>query len=83
MKKIILLIIPLLLLCGCEGKPVNEYSESSSYIGVRFTIYVDEDTCVEYFVSDGSYNTGDVYPRYNQDGSLKVNNKCMNDKESE
>jgi hypothetical protein len=37
MKKIILLIIPILSLCGCE----NQYS-----------IYVNSQTCEEYFINE-------------------------------
>ena len=77
MKKICLLLTLILLLCGCEKIQENEYSESSYYIGDRFTLYVDEETCVEYFVSNGAYNEGIVTPKYNQDGTLKLNKKCM------
>lgn len=80
MKKVIIFIIVLLLLCGCENNQENEYSESSLYIGNRFTLYVDEETCVEYFVSAGAYNNGNVLPRYNQDGTLRLNKKCLLDK---
>lgn len=85
MKKYYLIIIFIVItfcLCGCVTHQENEYSESTDYIGTRFTIFVDAETCVEYFVSEGTYNTGDVMPRYNQNGTLKTNNKCLNDLES-
>ena len=85
MKKIFLIItifITLFCLCGCDKHQENKYSEGTYYSGDRFTIFVDEETCVEYFVSEGGYNRGDVMPRYNQDGTLKINKKCLNDLES-
>lgn len=77
MKKICLILILVLLLCGCEKNKENEYSEGSYYIGNRFTLYVDEETCVEYFVSNGTSSIGIVTPKYNQDGTLKLNKKCI------
>ena len=82
MKKIIISLTLILLLCGCGTYRENEYSESTSYIGTRFTIFVDAETCVEYFVSNGASNIGNVLPRYNQNGTLKTNDKCLNDLES-
>lgn len=32
---------------------------------------------VEYFVSSGTYNVGSFSPRYNTDGSLKINKECI------
>lgn len=84
MKKhylIIIFIIITFCLCGCGKYQENEYSESTYYNGTRFTIFVDAETCVEYFVSNGTYNLGNVMPRYNQNGTLKINNKCLNDLE--
>ena len=79
MKKIILILTICVCLCGCEKNQENKYSESSGYMGDRFTLYVDEQTCVEYFVSNGSYNNGNVFLRYNQDGTLKLNKECLKD----
>ena len=74
MKKVILIIGSCLLLCGC-GSIIKEnpYSHDG--------FYVDNDTCVEYFVSDGAYNKGNITPRYNADGTLKQNEQCLLDKE--
>ena len=87
MKKIIikfsLVSIIILMLCGCSKQKENKYSEETNYIGSRFTIYVDDETCVEYFVSNGSYNSGNVLPRYNENGTLKLNHKCIEDKKGE
>ena len=78
MKKIILLIIPILLLCGCENRPTSKYSDKVDFQG--FYLYVDAETCVEYYVSNGSYNVGNVNPRYNQDGTIKLNEQCLEEK---
>lgn len=82
MEKIIILIIFCICLCGCEEQQDNKYSEGTYVIGSRFTVFVDEETCVEYFVSDGYYNVGNIFPRYNQDKTLKLNKECLNDLES-
>lgn len=82
MKKILLIIIIIFCLCGCEKHQENEYSQGTYFMGDRFTIFVDEETCVEYFISNGSYNIGNVMPRYNQNGTLKINKKCLNNLES-
>lgn len=81
MKK--LLIIPLIaiMLCGCNSQD-NEYSDKVSVKDIFYT-YTDEETCVEYFVSYGSYNMGNITPKYNQDGALKLNKKCLRDKMEE
>lgn len=72
MKKIIAAIITgliILSLCGwkkIETDPVDPLRAIS--------IYVDEETGVEYIVYDG-YNRGGICPRYNADGSLRVEKK--------
>lgn len=80
MKKIILLMILVLLLCGCEETPTSKYSDKADF--QSFYLYVDAETCVEYYVSNGTYNIGIVNPRYNQDGTLKLNKECLKDMES-
>ena len=80
MKKIILLIISILLLCGCESRPTSKYSDKVENQG--FYLYVDAETCVEYYVSNAMYNVGNVMPRYNQDGTLKLNKECLKDLKS-
>ena len=80
MKKTILVMILVLLLCGCENSPTSKYSDKVDFQG--FYLYVDAETCVEYYVSNGSYNIGNVNPRYNQDGTLKLNKECLKDLES-
>lgn len=78
MKKIIFLVLAALLLtCASAGCITEEktkekvyllYDNSPHYI---FS-YVDEYTGVEYLVYDG-YQGGGVCPRYNADGTLKIN----------
>lgn len=81
MKKIILVMILVLLLCGCENRPTSKYSDKVGFQG--FYLYVDSETCVEYYVSNSSHNIGNVNPRYNQDGTLKLNKECLKDLGSE
>lgn len=83
MKKYYLIIFSIIItfcLCGCKSHQENEYSEGAYYIGKRFTIFTDDETCVEYFVSNGSYNIGNVMPRYNQNGTIKLNKQCLEEK---
>ena len=77
--KMILLVIGITILTsGCEvTSGVNEYTTSNVF--GDFYIYTDTETCVEYFVSKGSYNRGNFQPRYNVDGTLKLNEVCVND----
>lgn len=78
-KKIIILVIGILLLSGCKTTPTNKYSDKAEF--QNFYLYVDEDTCVEYYVSNGSYSRGVVNPRYNQDGTIKLNKQCLEEQE--
>ena len=81
MKKIIILIIAVILLSGCDTKEDKEYSSTRE--NWYFATYVDEDTCVEYFASEGSYNKGTVSVKYNADGTIKINKKCMEGRKNE
>lgn len=74
---IIIFIIALFCLCGCESTPTSEYSDKVDF--QEFYLYVDDETCVEYYVSNGYSNYGNVNPRYNQDGTLKLNKQCLKD----
>lgn len=81
-KKIISLIligVLTLTLTGCTER-TNEYEESSNE---SYYIYIDKETCVEYFVSDSPYNMGNFNPRYNTDGTLKTNKECIYKLESD
>lgn len=80
MKKILISLVVLILLCGCEveeDKEKNGIERVNSY----FNIYVDKSTCLEYFVSGGYYNEGNVFPRYNANGKIRTNKKCLEEKQ--
>lgn len=68
MKKIIAICLILSFLTGCRVKYDNDLNNRNTY--------VDKDTCVEYFVSSG-YCSGVFSPKYNRDGTLKLNKKCL------
>ena len=60
-KKITILIlieILTLTLTGCAER-TSEYEES---LIESYYIYIDKETCVEYFVSNSSYNMGNFSP---------------------
>lgn len=82
MKQIKLLVIPmiLILLCACDKSVERKYDETK--FSDDFYIYTDVDTCVQYFVSSGYYNSGNVSPRFNPDGTLKLNKECIRDNEN-
>ena len=77
MKKIILVLAALLLVCasaGCietEEKVLPDVYTLHNEFPYIF-IYVDEYTGVEYLIYDG-YQSGGVCPRYNADGTLRIN----------
>lgn len=83
MKKILLLIIPLLL-TGCGAEPISEdnTNETSYYIqdSGLFDIYVDKETCVEYIIFNG-YHKGNAMARLKVDNTLKLNETCLKNKE--
>lgn len=84
MKKIKLLIIPVaaLLLCGCDEKPIEEVkSEQYEYYmqgSEKFKFYVDKQTCVEYIEFSSGYSKH-ITPRLNADGTLIINEICINE----
>lgn len=79
-NKAILSLLFILLCCGCGETTVDKKYTNSS-VNDDFYIYIDSDTCLEYFVSNGYYNYGNVFPRYNEDGTIRQNKKCLKDKE--
>lgn len=64
MKKLFILIIPILLLCGCDNEEIN------------YEKYIDKDTCVVYL----SRYYGGITPMYNTDNTLKLDNECLESK---
>ena len=61
--KIIIITLLVLLLTGCSLTS-GEYEQDK---------YVDKDTCVVYLTR---YHGG-ISPMYNQDGTLKLDKKCL------
>ncbi len=77
MKKIIFLVLAaVLLVCASAGCIAEEDKElSDRYIPEYYNscwIYIDKFTGVEYIVYSGGYDGG-ICPRYNADGTLKIN----------
>lgn len=81
MNKIILVSLAVLLMCASAGCIAEEETEEkvSPYVYIHHDesyhhifIYVDEYTGVEYLIDDG-YQSGGMCPRYNADGTLRIN----------
>lgn len=70
MKKIIIFLVGILLLCGCQS---NTQDSNDDY---TISIYTDSETCVEYLKYAVGYKGG-LSVRYNQDGTLKLNEQCV------
>lgn len=75
MKKIILVLMAVLLVCasaGCieeEEKPLLKLE----YDDYRVYTYVDEYSGVEYVYITNLHGYSGLAPRYNADGTLKIN----------
>lgn len=67
--KIIMPILVIILLCGC--------SKSTKENAITWETYVNLDTCVEYFASDDSHNSGNVTFKYDTNEHLKINEDCL------
>lgn len=65
MKKIILLIIPILLLCGCDEEPYDEVDGKDSYL----TTYCDKEYGVEY-IRDSGLRRGGITVRLDENGNV-------------
>lgn len=65
MKKIILLIIPILLLCGCDEVGIDEVDEKDS----RFVTYCDKKYGVEYIRELNVYGGG-ITVRLDENGNV-------------
>ena len=86
MKKTTFLVLAaVLLVCASAGCIAEEETEEivSSDIYVlhdesphHILIYVDGYTGVEYLIYDG-YQSGGMCPRYNADGTLRINEGCV------
>lgn len=65
MKKIILLIIPILLLCGCDEEPYDEVDGKNSYLET----YCDKEYGVEY-IRDAGIRRGGITVRLDENGNV-------------
>lgn len=78
MKKLLILPLLLLLVTGCNISTNNE-TEGNELNKNDIYFYIDENTCVEYIVYDGWYS-GRITPRLNRDGTIMLNEECLNKK---
>lgn len=69
-NKIIVLVIIVLMMCGCENNTVSSDDD------FNIDIYTDSKTCVEY-LEYYEYQAGGLTVRYNTDGTIKLNKDCM------
>ena len=77
MKKIILIIMGVLLLTGCdfiENENEKKYIQDSS---CYYTV-IDKISCVEYIKYSCGYQGG-LSVRYNANGTIKTNEECLNE----
>lgn len=76
MKKTILILLAVLLVCASAGCIAEEGEElpdkPETYPSEYVEVYIDESTGVEYLIYS-CYNKGGICPRYNADGTLKIN----------
>lgn len=70
MKKVLLLIIPLMLLTGCG----SNLDETDDYLQDVTSYYIetDKETCVEYIVGVYRFSV-----RLNTDGTPMLNEECL------
>lgn len=65
------------ILSGCDIQTVEDVVKAPTYFVVisqehyGYIVY-DTRTGVEYWISDGAYNSGSLTPLYNADGSLMI-----------
>ena len=69
-KKVLIVLTLLFCLTGCES---NSKDSEDDY---TILFYTDSETCVEY-IKYASIDKGGITPRFNADGSLKLNKECL------
>lgn len=69
-KKELIVLIVLFCLTGCES---NSKDSEDDY---TILFYTDSETCVEY-IKYASINKGGITPRFNADGTLKLDEECL------
>ena len=78
MKKLFILPLLLLLVTGCNISTNNE-TDHNEVNKNDIYFYTDENSCVEYIIFDG-YRAGGITPRLNRDGTIMLNEECLNKK---
>ena len=78
MKKILLLIL-VIILTGCKEESTSEKVKNMQNSSA-FMFYVDRESCVEYILFINYEKVG-LSPRYSADGSIKLNEICVKNKE--
>ena len=82
MKKLLLLLLPVLLVTGCsietQANAETEYQEQEIDSSQMY-IYTDEKTCAEYIVFQGAYKGG-ITPRLDTDETIILNDECLSKK---
>ena len=78
-NKVIVLIIMILMMCGCSREDYNEKRVSENIYNELYSTY-DTETCVEYLEYSG-LKKGGLSVRYNTDGTIKLNKDCLEAKD--
>ncbi len=78
-KKLLLMLLIVLFLCGCD---INVEKGSSVEYSTGGELYYDYDktTCVEYIEFVAGYKGG-LSVRYNADGTIRLNQDCLEGKD--
>ena len=74
MKKLLILPLLLILATGCATPGETSNNNDKVYF------YTDEETCVNYIIYQYSSYGGDITPRLNKDGTIMLNEECLNKK---
>lgn len=78
MKKLLILPLLLLLVTGCNVS-TNDETERNEVNKNNIYFYTDENSCVEYIIFN-AYKAGGIIPRLNRDGTIMLNEECLNKK---
>lgn len=79
MKKLFIILLLLFLVTGCSVGINDSKTDYKEFDYGDMYFYTDEDTCVEYIVYVGYYKGG-ITTRLNADGTVKINEECLNSK---